>query len=163
MISLINATIENFHQFQGDVLEIEESSFPTPWSVNAFWEEVKNPVSHLWVLMMDEVLMGYACFWMFPDEIHLMNIAVHPHKRGNGLGYHLLSKIIESGISNGIERIWLEVRPSNLMARILYRKAGFKEVDRRRRYYTDTKEDGIVMARSLLRQEREYADMVQEG
>jgi ribosomal-protein-alanine N-acetyltransferase len=163
MISLINVTVENFHRFQDDILEIEEFSFPTPWSVNAFWEEVKKPISHLWVLTMNHELAGYACFWMFSDEIHLMNIAVHPMRRGKGLGNYLLSKIVESGISNGIAKVWLEVRPSNLMARILYQKAGFKEVDRRHRYYTDTKEDAIVMSRSLLRQGREYAGMVQEG
>jgi ribosomal-protein-alanine N-acetyltransferase len=163
MISLINVTEDNFHKFQDHILEIEESSFPTPWSVNAFWEEVKKSISHLWVLMINQELAGYACFWMFPDEIHLMNIAVHPRRRGKGLGYYLLSKIIGLGISDGITKVWLEVRPSNLMARILYKKAGFKEVDRRRRYYTDTKEDAIVMSRSLLRQGREYAGMVQEG
>jgi len=153
MISLIDITPNNFHQFQGDIMEIEQASFPSPWSLSAFIQEINSPISHLWAVFINAGFAGYICFWMFGGEIHLMNIAVHPLRRGKGLGSHLLKKMIEEGISKGVETAWLEVRPSNLVAKGLYEKAGFKAVSRRPRYYRDTNEDGIIMALSLDRDE----------
>ncbi len=150
MISLIGITRESFHRFQGDILEIEMSSFPTPWSPNAFRDEIKNPISYLWGLITHEELVGYICFRMFIAEIHLMNIAVHRMRQGEGLGHYLLAKMIELGIEKAVDTAWLEVRPSNLVARILYQKIGFQEIGRRPRYYRDTNEDAIVMSLSLL-------------
>jgi ribosomal-protein-alanine N-acetyltransferase len=146
MTSLVNITLENSQFFLQSILEIENLSFPTPWSLRAFNAEIKNSVSHLWALTVDEVLSGYVCFWMFDTEIQLLNLAVNPHRRGKGLGHYLLRKMIETGISNGIRYVWLEVRPSNLAAKRLYQRLGFKEVFRRPRYYPDTHEDAIVMS-----------------
>ncbi len=150
MISLVNITAENIHLFLGDILEIERSSFPSPWSSTAFHQEATRRVSRFWALLEDDTFLGYICFWMFSGKIHLMNIAIHPKKRGNGFGRHLLVKMIEAGKSGRAETAWLEVRPSNTMARFLYKKAGFKETGRRPRYYVDTNEDAIVMSMSLL-------------
>ena len=122
MISLVNITEKNIHRFLDDILEIERSSFPSPWSRTAFHQETNRQVSHFWALLADGVFLGYICFWMFSGEIHLMNIAVHPKKRGNGFGRHLLAKMIEAGRSEGAEKAWLEVRPSNLTARFIYKK-----------------------------------------
>lgn len=150
MISLVNITAENIHRFLDDILEIERSSFPSPWSSTVFHQETTRRVSHFWALLADGVFLGYICFRMFSGEIHLMNIAIHPKKRGNGFGRHLLAKMIEAGRSGGAETAWLEVRPSNIMARFLYKKTGFKETGRSPRYYDDTNEDAIVMSLSLL-------------
>jgi ribosomal-protein-alanine N-acetyltransferase len=153
MISLVDITPNNLHEFQDDIMEIERTSFPSPWSLSAFRQEVNCPISHLWALLIDEAFAGYICFWMFSGEIHLMNIAVDPLRRGTGLGSHLLYKMIEAGLSKGMKRAWLEVRPSNLVAKGLYKKVGFREISRRPRYYRDTNEDGIIMSRSLFREE----------
>jgi ribosomal-protein-alanine N-acetyltransferase len=150
MISLINITADNIHRFLDDILEIERSSFPSPWNSTAFHQETTRRVSHFWALLADGVFLGYICFRMFSGEIHLMNIAIHPKKRGNGFGRHLLAKMIEEGRSEGAETAWLEVRPSNIIARFLYKKTGFKETGRSPRYYDDTNEDAIVMSLSLL-------------
>ena len=75
-----------------------------------------------------------------------MNVAVHREWRGKGIGYRLLSKMFEVSIFTGAQTAWLEVRPSNLAARSLYEKAGFKEVGRRPHYYDDTHEDAIIMS-----------------
>jgi len=150
MISLVNITAENIHRFLDDILEIERSSFPSPWSSKAFHQETIRRVSHFWAIMTEGVFLGYICFWMFSGEIHLMNIAIHPKKRGNGFGSYLLAKMIEAGRSEGAETAWLEVRPSNIMARFLYKKVGFKETGRWPRYYDDTNEDAIVMSMSLF-------------
>jgi ribosomal-protein-alanine N-acetyltransferase len=149
MTFLVDITEKNFSRLRGAVLEIERSSFPSPWTVAAFLEEVKRPISHLWALISHHGLTGYACFWMFAREIHLMNLAVHPKRRGQGHGRHLLDKMIEAGVSRGVETVWLEVRPSNIPARALYETAGFREIGRRARYYRDTNEDAIVMSLSL--------------
>jgi len=150
MSSLVEVTGDNFPTFQWDILEIERTSFPSPWDLKSFSSEIDRSISHLWTLLLDEVLKGYICFWIFANETHLMNIAVHPEWRGKGLGEGLLCKMIEVGISEGAKTAWLEVRPSNLVARSLYEKAGFKEVGFRPRYYKETNEDAIIMSLPLL-------------
>ncbi len=128
---------------------IERSSFPSPWSLKGFMDEIYNPVSRLWALMTDDTLIGYICFWMFADEIHLLNIAVEPEKRHSGFGKLLLNKMIETGSAQGIGMVWLEVRPSNLAAINFYQAAGFRQAYRRIRYYRDTNEDAIIMSLDL--------------
>ena len=152
MISLIEINKENILQYREQILAIERVSFPTPWSGDAFDKEVRRNISHLWALVNDGALLGYVCFWIFADEIHLMNIAVHPERRGKGLGRHMLAKVLDRGSAQGVSVTWLEVRPSNLAARLLYGSAGFREIGRRPRYYTDTNEDAIVMSLTLARE-----------
>ena len=149
MTVLVNITQGNYETYLDAIMEIERLSFPTPWSRNAFVQELTNPVSHLWALLAGGALSGYICFWMFDSEIQLINVAVHPEKRGNGLGLFLLEKMIETGVANGMHKIWLEVRTSNLPAQKLYDKLGFSTVGRRPLYYRDTNEDAILMSLSL--------------
>jgi ribosomal-protein-alanine N-acetyltransferase len=153
MIRLINITKENYQNYLERILEIENLSFPSPWSINAFKAEIRNPSCHLWGLIQGEVLIGYICFWMFDSEIQIVNIAVHPQNRRQKLGHYILTKTIETSLSKGIRHIWLEVRPSNLPAKKLYEKLGFKKVGRRPRYYTDTNEDAIIMSLDLTEKE----------
>ena len=153
MIRLIEITTENYQDYLDQILQIENVSFTSPWSINAFKAEIKNPSCHLWGLTTGKVLLGYICFWMFDSEIQVINVAVHPKNRRQSLGYYILTKTIEASLSKGIRHIWLEVRPSNLPARKLYEKLGFKKVGRRPRYYTDTNEDAIVMSLALTEKE----------
>jgi len=153
MIAIIDITTKNEYIYLQGILEIENLSFPSPWSIQFFKEEIKNPITSLWALMANEALSGYICFWMFDSEIQLINIAVHPYKRGQGLGHYLITELIESGFSKGINSIWLEVRPSNLAARKLYQNLGFEEMSRKARYYRDTGEDAITMTLALSQKE----------
>ncbi len=137
------------------IIEIENSSFPSPWSINAFKEEMKKSISHLWALIRDKKILGYICFWMFDTEIQIINLAVHPENRRQKLGQSMLKRMIEAGSSNGLQSIWLEVRPSNVPAKNLYTKFGFHEAGRRKRYYNDTNEDAIIMMLKLSAQERD--------
>jgi ribosomal-protein-alanine N-acetyltransferase len=146
---LVKITREEFPIYAEQIIEIENSSFPSPWSINAFKGEVERSISHLWALVTDKSLRAYICFWMFDSEIQLINLAVHPMNRGQRLAQFLLSRMIDTGVSKGLKSIWLEVRPSNMAARKLYDKLGFHEVSRRSRYYTETNEDAIVMALAL--------------
>ena len=153
MISLQKVTPENFHRFKDPILAVEKSSFLSPWSIRAFEAETKRSVSQLWALLTGVKIGGYICFWIFADETHLTNIAVHPQRRKRGFGGCLLKKLMEASLSEGATKAWLEVRPSNLGARTFYIKAGFTEISRKPRYYRETNEDAIIMSISLAPQD----------
>ncbi|MFC1579694.1 ribosomal protein S18-alanine N-acetyltransferase [Thermodesulfobacteriota bacterium] len=153
MTSIEDITPVNYHIYLDNILEIENCSFPGPWSQRAFIQEIENPISHMWALLTDNQLVGYICFWLFDREIQLINIAVHRDERGKGLGHHLMTSMIETGFSKGSQYIWLEVRISNLPAKRLYNRLGFEEIGRRRGYYRETKEDAIVMVLPLHQRE----------
>jgi ribosomal-protein-alanine N-acetyltransferase len=149
MLSLVEITTETYEPYLEQILEIENVSFPSPWSMKAFKAEIQNPSACLWALIEDEVLSGYICFWKFDSESQLINIAIHPERRQQGLGEYLLTTMIEDCISKAEHYIWLEVRPSNAAARRLYQKMGFEGVGQRKGYYMDTNEDAIVMSLPL--------------
>lgn len=153
MTSVIEISNENFEAYLDAIMEIERLSFPTPWSRNSFAQEFKNPISHVWAALTGNVLSAYICFWMFASEIQVINIAVHPEKRGKGLGTRLLKRMIDTGTLKGMHQVWLEVRTSNLLAKRLYDGLGFIEMGRRPGYYRDTQEDAIVM--TLVLSERQ--------
>jgi len=152
MNHLVKIDRKDLSFYAEQILEIENSSFPSPWSINAFKGEIDKPISNLWALIADKQILGYICFWMFDNEIQIINFAVHPTNRRQRLGQFLLTRTIEAGVSKGMQSIWLEVRPSNLAARNLYTKVGFHEVGRRTRYYSETNEDAIIMALELSKQ-----------
>lgn len=81
--------------------------------------------------------------------MHIMNIAVHPALRRQGIGLDIMKKVIESARINSVEECFLEVRETNFPAQGLYERLGFKRIGKRRGYYTETNEDAIVMALSL--------------
>lgn len=139
----------NFQAYADQIKEIENCSFPVPWSTKAFEEEIKKSISNFWAVISDRKILAYICFWMFDREIHILNFAVHPNKRNRGFGKFLLKTVIETGNSEGIENIWLEARPSNTAALSIYKKFGFVETGRRTGYYADSKEDAIIMTLDL--------------
>lgn len=132
------------------IFAIEKASFPTPWSRWIFLAELTQPVSHFLVVGPAPPepwqLWGYLVFWVVADEMHLLNLAVHPEQRGRGLGRTLLTEALAQARAQGAQVAWLEVRPSNGPARALYASFGFKEVGLRPGYYDDTQEDAILLA-----------------
>ena len=128
------------------VLAVEESSFPTPWSRQAFLSEIGNEgFSRYYVAELSEKIVGYAGMWIIVDEAHITNIAVHPDYRGRKIGQALLCQIIKDAMSAGCSGVTLEVRVSNTVALNLYRKHGFVKQGIRPGYYTDTNEDAWIM------------------
>ena len=93
----------------------------------------------------EQFILGFAGLWFMADEAHLANIAVREGYREKGVGEQLLISILELAIEQNARFITLEVRESNKAAQALYRKFGFTEVGTRREYYTDNKEDAILM------------------
>lgn len=133
-----------------EVLNIEKKSFKTPWSRDAFKKEVnENKLARYIVASIDGKVIGYGGIWLIVDEGHITNIAVHPSFRGLGIGKLLVEGLIEVCKNRGISRMTLEVRKSNKIAQSLYKKYGFRECGIRPGYYTDTKEDAIIMWKEM--------------
>lgn len=128
------------------VMEIEKASFPSPWSRYSFVNEVmKNSFAYYIVAVSDKNVVGYAGMWLILDEAHITSVAVHPHHRGNGIGRALMQEMVRRAAIMGINKMTLEVRPSNTAARHLYATLGFIERGVRKGYYADTREDAIIM------------------
>lgn len=135
------------------VLQIEQVSFPTPWTRQSFTYEItqNNFACYQIVLDEQEKVVAYAGMWLILDEAHITNIAVHPNCRGNKLGKVLMLEMMRQAVLRGAVRMTLEVRPSNYKARKLYEKLGFKERGLRKKYYTDTNEDAVIMWVDLVK------------
>ena len=146
-LTLTPMTLEDLDE----VLEIERLSFKTPWSRAAFrYEIAQNRVARCVVVRAAGQLAGYLCLWEIGHEIHITNLAVHPHRRGQGLARALLQAMLEDGRARGVTLAFLEVRPSNAEALGLYESLGFSVIGRRKGYYFDTGEDALVMETRLL-------------
>ncbi|MCM3588679.1 ribosomal protein S18-alanine N-acetyltransferase [Mesobacillus maritimus] len=128
------------------IYEIETKSFTTPWSREAFYNELtKNRFALYTVIEVDDQVVGYCGAWFIVDEVHITNIALLPEYRGMKLGEALLVKVMDMVREMGAKTMTLEVRVSNNRAQSLYRKLGFKDGAIRKNYYTDDMEDALVM------------------
>lgn len=132
-----------------EVLAIEREAYADPWSENMFLQEIENGASHFLLAFLDEMLVGYAGFWMVLDEAHMTKVTIARNYRGLGLGVALLDAAINFAKDLGAVWVRLEVRESNEPARRLYAKFGFSEVRVRKGYYVRTNEDAIEMAKRL--------------
>jgi ribosomal-protein-alanine N-acetyltransferase len=130
------------------VLAIERRAFSQPWSRAFFEKELATPFARLTVAMEQapprSQLVGYACRWRVTDEVHLLNVAVHPARRGGGIGRMLVEEVIGEARSTRARTMFLEVRAGNVAARRLYRRLGFRDLGVRRGYYGPG-QDAIVM------------------
>lgn len=128
---------------------IEKLSFPAPWSRWSFLAELGHSPSHTLVIgpapPQPWETWGYIVFWVVADEMHIINLAVHPRHRRRGLARQLLAAALTQARTLGAAIAWLEVRPSNHPARNLYASFGFQEVGTRPRYYNDTQEDALLL------------------
>jgi ribosomal-protein-alanine N-acetyltransferase len=132
------------------VSALEHLSYEFPWAAGIFTDCVK--AGHpCWVLCLDEAVVGYGMLSTGAGEAHLLNVCIAPEHRGRGLGRHLLGRLLDVARWNGAERVYLEVRPSNPLAKTLYESVGFHQIGRRPRYYPARggREDAIVMALEL--------------
>ncbi|RIV17144.1 ribosomal-protein-alanine N-acetyltransferase [Alicyclobacillaceae bacterium I2511] len=128
------------------VLRVERRSFSAPWSRQAFTTElVDNQFARYWVLEYHGRIIGYAGVWLIVDEGHITNIAIDPEFRGRRLGERLMRGLLAQCLANGMKRVTLEVRVTNGVAQNLYRKLGFVDSGVRKGYYTDNREDALIM------------------
>ncbi len=132
------------------VLKIEQASFSMPWSRNLFLSEFRSPrVSNLLVALLDypvRTIAGFIIFWLVEDEMHILNLAVLPGLRRQGIAKQLVLTAIRLAGSKGAKRAFLEVRASNAAAQKLYSDLGFSGTSVRRDYYDSPVEDAVVMS-----------------
>jgi ribosomal-protein-alanine N-acetyltransferase len=129
--------------------EIERASYPTPWSRSMFAGELAKPSSlSLGAFDPDTgQLLGYLIISRYVDAWHVMNLAVAPSHRRRKIASMLLDRLFEETGGEGRRGYTLEVRVSNDVAIRLYERAGFKPRGIRRGYYTDNREDALIMWR----------------
>jgi ribosomal-protein-alanine N-acetyltransferase len=139
--------VEMAERHLDEVLQIENRSFAAPWSRRLFRETIAFPLSLSLVIRkkVDKKVVGYANFYVIAGEVQILNVAVAPEERGQGYGRLLLGRSIDVLRSRGAREFFLEVREGNAHAIRLYRKLGFRKVGRRKKYYTETNEDALVM------------------
>lgn len=128
------------------ILEVEHASFATPWSREAFYNEIYNNKFAVYIVLEeDQKIIGYVGAWVVIDEAHITNVAILPSYRGKKLGEALLRKMMSVAKDMGARSMTLEVRVTNNVAQSLYRKLGFQNGGIRKNYYTDNQEDALVM------------------
>ena len=127
---------------------IERASYPTPWSRSMFAGELAKPSSiSLGAFAPDGKLVGYLIISRYVDAWHVMNVAVAPAWRRRGIASLLLEHLFRATASDDRRGYTLEVRVSNVGAIRLYERLGFRGRGIRRAYYTDNREDALIMWR----------------
>jgi ribosomal-protein-alanine N-acetyltransferase len=135
------------------VQRIEKASFSTPWPEYAYRQELEtNRMAHYIVARVAGEVVGFAGIWLMVDEAHVTTFAVDPQWRRQGIGSHMILALLRMSRTLGARRGTLEVRLTNLAARKLYERFGFRPVGVRPRYYTDNGEDALIMTTDDLDQ-----------
>jgi ribosomal-protein-alanine N-acetyltransferase len=136
---------------------IERKSYPTPWSRSMFAGELAKPSSLCLGAFESDgdegELVGYLIVSRYVDAWHVMNVAVAPEHRGRGIAATLLERLFDLTADDGRRGYTLEVRVSNATAIRLYERLGFRARGVRRGYYTDNREDALVMWRDPVRRD----------
>ena len=125
------------------VIAIERRAFPTPWSLAMFVLELSKPSGICLAAMIDERLVGYLVCSRYDAIWHVMNVAVDPDRRREGIATRLMRELFDAAGPGA--RFTLEVRTSNRGAITMYDRFGFRRAGRRRRYYHDNGEDALIM------------------
>jgi ribosomal-protein-alanine N-acetyltransferase len=128
-----------------EVMAIERTAFPFPWSAGFFRQELQVACARSILAEADGKILAYVLFWLLPGAIDIHNIAVHVDFRRRGIARVLLGKVVDEAQRQSITRVMLEVRRSNLPARQLYEAMGFSATGVRKGYYSDNGEDALAM------------------
>ena len=129
------------------ILQIEVQSYPEPWKIGHFQDELKKPYTRAIVLTDDEtdsIVIGYIVYWLQAEGVSLLNVSIDPKWRGFGFGMRLMQTMINEAVKEDIPRIILEVRASNKNAIALYHSIGFKVTHERTGFYANG-ETALVM------------------
>jgi len=130
---------------------IERASFTTPWPPQAYRQELEsNRLAAYLVGLIGGEVVAYGGIWLMVDEAHVTTFAVHPRYRRRRIGERLLLSLLDLSVDRHAREATLEVRLSNLAARRLYEKYGFRPVGIRPRYYSDNGEDALIMTTEPL-------------
>ena len=127
------------------VAELEKICFADPWSEKSVASELENPLSCWLVALEGGTVAGYVGSQTVLGETDMMNVAVHPEFRRQGIAEALILVLIEDLKARQSHCLTLEVRDSNASALALYEKLGFLEVGRRKNYYRNPREDALIL------------------
>jgi ribosomal-protein-alanine N-acetyltransferase len=130
-----------------ELIAIERRAFPTPWSLAMFVLELSKPASVCLAALRGEQMVGFLICSRYDTVWHIMNVAVDPVRRREGIATALLTDLLRRIDGKGA-RFTLEVRESNTGAIVLYERFSFRAAGRRRRYYQDNNEDAVIMWRT---------------
>ncbi len=133
------------------VADMEKQIFSDPWSEKAIRSLVLSELSLSYVARREGETVGYFLGSCIVPEGEVFRLAVSEKHRRRGIGYRLLSSVIDEGRALGLELLFLEVRAGNAPARALYRSLGFIEGGVRRNYYKNPTDDAILMHLDLTR------------
>ena len=134
------------------VREIEKLAYQFPWSRQIINDCMKAGYS-CWVAENLDKIEGYGVLMIAAGESHILNVCVNPNNHKQGLGRHIVKHLLGVSRDQQAETVYLEVRPSNQAAYMLYSKLGFNEVGQRKGYYPakgGKREDALIMALSLV-------------
>ncbi|OPY78473.1 MAG: Acetyltransferase YpeA [Syntrophorhabdus sp. PtaU1.Bin153] len=132
-----------------EVIEIEQLSFVSPWTRRLFEETLGSSISTSFVVKRGGLTVGYIILYSVESEAHILNIAVHPEYRRKGYGASLINHVVDHFKARRVTEFFLEVREGNTGAISLYSRYGFEKIGKRKKYYTETNEDAVVMRLSL--------------
>lgn len=132
------------------VMVIEKEAFALPWSRESYLSELKNSFAVYLVCDVEGEVAGYGGIWVVFEQAHITNVAISQDYHLRGLGKSLMLELEKVARQKKATHILLEVRPSNLAARTMYKKLGFVDMSIRKAYYSDNKEDAIVMIKYLF-------------
>lgn len=127
------------------IAEIEALVFSSPWSQKAVEEFTENSYSGILVAELNKKVLGYITYSSIIDEIQIANVATHPDFRRMHIAQNLLELLIDKAKINNTLSITLEVRESNIKAISLYDKCNFKVIGKRKNYYSNPKENALIM------------------
>ena len=128
------------------VAELEKICFGSAaWSEKSVASELENPLSVWLVAVEDEKVLGYVGSQTVIDETDMMNVAVHPDYRKQGIAGELIARLVESLKLRKSHSLTLEVRASNEPAKNLYKMLDFEEIGIRKNYYRNPKEDALIL------------------
>ena len=130
-----------------EIVEIEKAEFSLPWSKKSFLSELEDENVIFLAAEDSEKTVGFGILHYYNDEGEIYNIAVSSDYRRQGIGDKLLSELLKMAGNLGVNTVFLDVRESNLPARNLYKKYGFYDINIRKGYYDQPKEDAVIMIR----------------
>lgn len=129
------------------IAEIERRCFATPWTEEQIKSSDNSTV--FFIAKVGEKAVGYGGMYTVLDEGYVTNIGVLPEFRKQGIGAKIVNSLIDFSVKNNLSFLSLEVRISNLAAINLYKKFGFEEQGKRKNFYSNPKEDALIMTRFL--------------
>jgi ribosomal-protein-alanine N-acetyltransferase len=132
-----------------EIVDIERASFSSPWSETAFQGELHKEYAVSRVAELRHDIVGYAIANYILNEGHILNMAVHPGYRRQGIATSLLHELLKILQQKGCSLLYLEVRISNAPAHFFYEKLEFRIVGKRKNYYTSPVEDALLMFRTI--------------